>query len=115
MAKRPMTNEERLTHMMRYSNYGALKQCFIMDALRKWAEIVAKATPEQIVKGFVSGAAWIGVANETLKDMDADMTIDDAELDVDDDDAPSDNAQELMDCCEPLYGQRMDSADKGEH
>jgi hypothetical protein len=84
MAKRPMTNEEKLTHMMRYSNFGAIKQCFIMEAIRKWAEIISKATPEQVENGFISGTAWIGVAKETLKDISTDMTINDPELDDED-------------------------------
>jgi hypothetical protein len=33
MAKRPMTNIEKVTHIMTFSNYGALAQCFVMDAL----------------------------------------------------------------------------------
>jgi len=113
MAKRPMTNEEKLTHMMRFSNYSALKQCFIMEAVRKWAEVISRAAPEQVENGFISGTAWIGVAKETLKEMSAEMTINDPELD-DDDYAPSDDALESADCCDPLYGQRMDSADMGE-
>jgi hypothetical protein len=84
-----------------------------MEAVRRWAEIISKAAPEQVENGFISGTAWIGVAKETLKEMNTEMTINDPELDADDD-APSDNALESTGYCDPLYRQRMDSADMGE-
>lgn len=84
MAKRPMTNIEKVTHIMSYSNYGALAQIFVMEALHKWSGIVSKASPEQIGNGFVSGEAWIGVAKEIQKGLNTEMTIEDCELDEED-------------------------------
>jgi hypothetical protein len=84
MAKRPMTNIEKVTHIMSYSNYGALAQMFVMEALHKWSGIVSKASPKQIGIGFVSGEAWIGVAKEIQKGLNTEMTIEDRELDEED-------------------------------
>ena len=55
-----------------------------MEAVRKWAEVISKTTPEQVENGFVSGTAWIAVAKETLNGMNTDMTINDPELDDED-------------------------------
>jgi len=81
MAKRHMTNEEKITHMMRFSNHGALKQIFIMSALEKYAEMVLAATPEDCSNQLISGEAWQRVAAEVQKEMRTDMTINDPELD----------------------------------
>ena len=83
MAKRPMTNIEKVQHIMSYSRYGALAQLFVMDALEKWTEIVSKASPEQVGNGFVHPEAWIGVAREIRNALHAGLTIDDPELEED--------------------------------
>lgn len=83
MTKRPMTNIEKVTHIMTYSNYGALAQMFVMDALHQWSGIISKASPEQVDNGFVSGEAWIGVASEIQKVMQSELTIHDPEYDED--------------------------------
>lgn len=81
MAQRPMTNIEKVTHIMNFSNYGALAQCFVMDALHKWSDLVRKANPNDISNGLISGEAWIGVANEIYERLNAEMMIDDLESD----------------------------------
>jgi hypothetical protein len=83
MAKRPMTNIEKVTHIMSYSNYGALAQMFVMEALHKWSGIISKASPEQVDNGLVSGEAWIGVAKEIQKALQTELTITDSELEED--------------------------------
>jgi len=80
-AKRPMTNIERVTHIMSFSNYGALAQMFVMEALHKWSGIISEASPECVDNGFVNGEAWIGVAHEIRKKLKAEMLVDDAESD----------------------------------
>lgn len=80
MAKRRMTNIEKVCHMMTYSAYGALAQLFVMDALHKWSGIVSKASPEQVGNGFVDGATWIGVAGEIQRTLRSDLTIDDPDI-----------------------------------
>jgi hypothetical protein len=79
MAKRPMTNIEKVHHIMSYSRYGALAQMFVMDALYKWTGIITKASPERVDNGFVSGEAWIGVAREIQNALKSDLTVDDPE------------------------------------
>jgi len=81
MTKRPMTNVEKVTHIMTYSKYGALAQLFVMDALHKWTDIITKATTEQVGNGFVNGEAWIGVAREIQANLRAELTTDDSDDD----------------------------------
>jgi hypothetical protein len=83
MAKRPMTNLEKVTHIMTFSNYGALAQCFVMDALHKWSDLVRKASSDNISNGFISGEAWIGVANEIHDRLNTEMLINDPESNED--------------------------------
>ena len=83
MAKRPMTNIEKVTHIMTYSKYGALAQLFVMEALHKWSGIIIKASPGQVDNGFINGEAWIGVAVEIQKALQTELTIDDPELEED--------------------------------
>jgi len=83
MAKRPMTNIEKVHHIMSYSRYGALAQMFVMDALHKWSDIIGKASPEQVDNGFVNPEAWIGVAREIQNALKSALTIDDPELEED--------------------------------
>lgn len=80
LPQRPMTNEEKVVHMMNHSNYGALRQVFIMEAIRKYAEQVAAADPK-IFEGMalISGTAWQGCARETLKDLATEMKVADEE------------------------------------
>ena len=86
MTKRPMTNIEKVHHIMTYSRYGALAQLFVMDALHKWTDIISKASPEQVGNGFINGEAWIGVAREIKTTLQTGLTIDDPELDADETD-----------------------------
>jgi len=79
MAKRPLTNIEKVTHIMSRSNYGALAQCFVMEALHKWSGIISTAAASKVDNGFISGEAWIGVAQEINKKLKAEMLIDDDE------------------------------------
>jgi len=83
MKRRPMTNVEKVEHIMTFSNYGALAQLFVIDALHKWSDIVSKASPGDVGNGFVSGEAWIAVAKEIRDKLKSEMTIDDAECEDD--------------------------------
>jgi hypothetical protein len=64
MPRKPETNVEFVTRMMEFSNYGALAQLFILDALDKWSKKVAAADPADIGSPLISGHAWVGVAKE---------------------------------------------------
>jgi hypothetical protein len=59
-----LTNVEFVTHLMERSNHGPLAQLFIIDALEKWSDIIAKADPAQLDTPFISGKAWVSVARE---------------------------------------------------
>lgn len=70
------TNVERIVDVMQFSAYGALSQVFVVDAVVKHAEAVAKATPDELAAmegGPVSPAAWQGVAREIAGKMAAYM------------------------------------------
>ncbi len=66
---RHMTNLECLTDIMEFSRYGALAQAFVMDALSKHAEHVAKLPLDELHKQLgdhplVTTRAWHSVAQE---------------------------------------------------
>ncbi|MGO4302231.1 hypothetical protein [Cupriavidus sp. RAF12] len=63
MAKRK-TNIEAVVDLMSISQYGAIAQLFVVDALCKHAEAVAKADPAKLDSPMLSGKAWVGVAKE---------------------------------------------------
>ena len=69
--KEPETNVEFVTRMMEFSNYGPLAQLFILEAIRNWSELVAKADPVKVDSPMISGQAWIGVAREIKEKMEA--------------------------------------------
>lgn len=68
--KASLTNTELVVEMMEYSNFGALSQLFIMEAIRKEADRIAATKPEQYDKeqwDYISVEVWIAVANEISK------------------------------------------------
>lgn len=72
----PMTNLECITDLMTFSQYGALAQAFVMDALGKHASRIAKMPLEELAEKFgdqpaVSAKAWHGVANEIHDKLEA--------------------------------------------
>jgi len=62
------TNIEFVSDLMNFSNFGALSQIFIMDAIGKHAEAVAGIPLEEVQRrmgdGFIDARAWHGVATE---------------------------------------------------
>jgi hypothetical protein len=80
-AKRPMTNIEKVAHIMTYSNYGTLSQMFVMEALHKWSDIISRASAKDVDSGFINPEAWIGVAKEIRERLSTEMLIDDPGLD----------------------------------
>lgn len=70
-SKCPLTNVEFVKDLMEFSNYGALAQMFVMDALAKWSDRVSKADLAQFGSAsIVSPEAWIGVAKEIKAKID---------------------------------------------
>jgi len=64
-----MTNTAFVQSLMDHSKYGAFAQLFVMDALDKWSELVAKGDPATLDTPFISGHAWVGVASEIQEKM----------------------------------------------
>ena len=62
--RRPLTNVEFLTHMMNHSQAGALKQAFILEAIRNYSKDVIDSPPW--ADGVISYAAWLTAAQECL-------------------------------------------------
>lgn len=64
--KEQLTNVQFVKKMMEYSDYGALAQLFIMDALAKQSKATAFAKLEDLgpADGLVRRESWKGVAAE---------------------------------------------------
>ncbi len=73
MARRK-TNVQALTDMMEVSNYGALAQVFILEAISRYADDVAEADPSAMSNPMISGRAWVGVAKEIKGKMAAHLS-----------------------------------------
>lgn len=56
------TNIERVTDFMQWGS--PLRQAFVIEAITRYADQVAAASPEQLANGFISGEAWQQVAQE---------------------------------------------------
>jgi hypothetical protein len=53
----PETNVEFVTRMMEFSNYGALAQLFVLEAIRNWSNLVAEADPAKVDSPMINGHA----------------------------------------------------------
>jgi hypothetical protein len=62
-----VTNEQRIKRMMNFSHFGALKQGFIMEAIRAYAE-QQLAEPWSSTT-FVNQDTWKSIAQECLDDL----------------------------------------------
>lgn len=60
------TNVQFVTELMEFSNYGALAQLFVLQALSEFSHAVVNAEPESFENSahFISTQAWQGVAKE---------------------------------------------------
>ena len=65
------TNVEFVTELMEYSPYGGLAQIFIIDAITKYANLVAEAKEAEVDHPMISGHAWIGCARDIKARLDA--------------------------------------------
>lgn len=78
MAKERKDNEQFVADLMAFGN--PLKQVFIMEAIRRYANECAAMDPAEFDNALLSGAAWVGVAKEIKAAMDARLGDDIAEL-----------------------------------
>jgi len=58
------TNEAFIARIMTRMQSGPLAQLFVIEAVRKYAEACAKAEPERMDVGFITGAQWKRTAQE---------------------------------------------------
>ena len=67
-----LTNVEKITQIMEYSEFGALAQMFVMDAVSKFANLVANTPIEELESmrnGLISPEGWRGVAVEIAEKL----------------------------------------------
>lgn len=68
MAKRK-TNTAFIKYAMEHSQYGSLKQSFIIAALDSYARQVMINEELNPMKGFVDNSVWQGIAHELNKEI----------------------------------------------
>ena len=63
---KPKTNIQLVRHIMEYSQVGALKQAFVIEALYQYSQQILKDKEAWPQNSFVSQEAWQTCAEETL-------------------------------------------------
>lgn len=95
--KRPMSNEELMSHIMTFSKHGPLAQLIVMEGLRNYCDAIVAAPA-----GFLGDAArmfnedaWRGCCQEILETMAnrEQLTVTVGQLD--DDDEPAESGMDL--------------------
>jgi len=69
MRIKTQTNVQLVKHMMEQSSQGALMQAFIIEAIRKYAELTLNAQPWD-KEAFISQDAWKACAQEAVTAID---------------------------------------------
>lgn len=65
--QRGPSNVELMTDIWELSNFGALAQMFVLEALATYTQKVSQADPAELERmggGFVSAATWRAIAQE---------------------------------------------------
>ena len=65
-ATKPKTNIQLVRHMMEYSQVGALKQAFVIEALYQYSQQILKDKEAWPQNSFVSQEAWQTCAKEVI-------------------------------------------------
>lgn len=68
MPKKPLTNIQLVTKMMEFSAVGALKQAFIIEAIRVYSKNIIESPPWPDTE-MISHAAWNVAAEECMKTL----------------------------------------------
>lgn len=64
------TNVDFVTHIMEHSDYGALKQAFIISALDVYSRMCIRDDEEcNVANGFIDPKAWQGIAREVNAEL----------------------------------------------
>lgn len=73
--RKPKTNEQVVYDIMVFSQFGALSQAFVIEALMRCADQVAAMTDEEVeaanANSPINMEAWRGVAREIKRKLDA--------------------------------------------
>jgi len=65
-----------LTHLMNYSEHGAIAQAFIMNAVLSAAQATVAASAEALPQnGFINPEAWVGAAKEIVDKLEANWNL----------------------------------------
>lgn len=65
-ATKPKTNIQLVRHIMEYSQVGALKQAFVIEALYQYSQQILKDKETWPQNSFVSQEAWQTCAEEVI-------------------------------------------------
>lgn len=71
----PRDNTDFILRLMQYSNNGALMQLFVLEAVRRYGELL-RDTPQEAIdnqfgpNSFLSGSAWKKTGEEAVKRLD---------------------------------------------
>jgi len=69
MKVKTQTNTQFVQNLMTHSGQGALIQAFVIEAIRKYAELTLDAQPWD-KETFISQAAWKACAQEAMAAID---------------------------------------------
>ena len=71
MSEKRLTNEEFISSLMSFSQYGAMTQVFVIEAVRYYAEQVSNTpVPEDDPRAIISPVLWHRIAVDIKKAMD---------------------------------------------
>lgn len=62
--KKPQTNLEFVSQLMRFSQFGAMAQVFVIQALDQYSKAVAESDPKEFDNQLIHAEVWQGVAKE---------------------------------------------------
>ena len=69
--KKPQTNLEFVSQLMRFSQFGALAQVFVIQALEQYAQAIVSTDPKEFDNQLIPAEVWQGVAQEVLDKLKA--------------------------------------------
>lgn len=69
MTRKYESNSEFISASMNHSNYGALKQSFIISALDTYSRMVIQEDIWNPMEGFVADGVWKEIAREVSKEI----------------------------------------------
>jgi len=66
------TNVDFVTNLMEYSEFGALQQTFVIEAIRYYSEkVIANGKPKEDPNSFIDPSLWYEIARYTKSTVEA--------------------------------------------